>query len=302
MPDISIAVPCYNEQEGLQSFVDCIIPILEKTGLKFEIVFVNDGSTDDTWKILTQLRANHDCLKIIDLSRNFGKEAALTAALDHCQGSAIIPIDADLQDPPDMIPEMIRLWHQGYEVVIAKRRTRKSDLMGKRVSADWFYRLFNLLADTSIPHNAGDFRLIDRKVLRALQQLRETNRFMKGLFSWVGFRTATIEFDRQPRIAGNTKWSSWRLWNFALNGIFSFSNLPLRVWTYIGAAVSSGAFLYAAFLITRTLITGVDVPGYASIMVVMLFLGGIQLVGIGILGEYIGKIFTEVKNRPLPGT
>lgn len=296
---VSLAVPFYNEELGIERFFDRIIPVLEGLPVEFEIVCVNDGSADGTWEYLCQKASGDGRIRIIDLSRNFGKEAALTAALDNCRGDAAIPIDADLQDPPEVIPQMVKKWLEGYEVVVARRRSRSTDSTGKRLTANWFYKVFNHLSETQLPENAGDFRLMDRKVLDAMGRLGEQNRFMKGLFAWVGFRSCLVEFDREARHAGSTKWKKRKLWNFALDGIFAFSELPLKIWVYFGGLISFFSFLYGSFLILRTLAFGIDVPGYASIMVVMLFLGGVQLIGLGILGEYLARIYKEVKKRPL---
>ncbi len=232
-------------------------------------------------------------------SRNFGKEAALTAGLDEAHGEAVIPIDADLQDPPELIPTLISHWREGYEVVLAKRSDRLSDGFLKRKTAGLFYRLHNHISDTAIPENVGDFRLIDRAVVTALHALPERRRFMKGLFAWVGFKTATVEYARATRVAGKTKFGGWRLWNFALEGITSFSTIPLRVWTYLGTSFAVIGFLYALFIIVRVLVFGKDTPGFASLLVAILFLGGVQLIGIGVIGEYIGRIYIESKQRPI---
>jgi glycosyltransferase involved in cell wall biosynthesis len=236
---------------------------------------------------------------VINLSRNFGKEIALTAGLDHAAGQAIIPIDADLQDPPELIGEMIAKWREGYDVVYCTRRSREGETWLKRFTADYFYRIIGHLSQVTIPSNTGDFRLLDRRVVEALKQMPERNRFMKGLFAWVGFKQTALYFDRNPRFRGDTKWNYWKLWNFALDGITSFSLLPLKVWSYVGSIISLLSLLYAIYLVLRTLILGIDLPGYASLMVAILFLGGIQLIGLGVLGEYLGRVYEEVKNRPL---
>lgn len=298
-PVLSLAVPFYNEEEAIEHFFDVVLPILDGLPVSCEIVCVNDGSHDKTWEMLCQ-KADIDVrVRAIDLSRNFGKEAALTAALDHCRGGAIIPIDADLQDPPELIPEMVEKWKEGYEVVLAKRKSRDTDTFSKKQTSKGFFHILNMMADIEIPANVGDFRLIDRKVLEAMGQLNEQNRFMKGLFAWVGYKTITLEFDRRPRAAGITKWRKWKLWNHALDGIFAFSVMPLKIWIFFGGIVSAFSFLYGSFLIIRTLVFGRDIPGYASMMVVVLFLGGIQLIGLGVLGEYLGRVYKEVKKRPL---
>ncbi len=297
---LSLIVPFYNEEEAISAFFTSVIPILNQVAaLDYEIVCINDGSTDATLDRLKEAAANNSRILIVDLSRNFGKEAALTAGLDHAKGAAIIPFDADLQDPPETIPLLIQKWQEGFDVVIAKRVERRSDTYLKRSSASLFYRVHNAISQIQIPENVGDFRLMSRPVVEALKQLPENHRFMKGLFAWVGFKTCTVEYSRQPRSAGKTKFSGWKLWNFAIEGITSFSTLPLRVWTYIGSVVALAAFFYAAFLIVRTLLHGVDVPGYASITTIVLFLGGIQLIGIGAVGEYVGRIYSETKRRPI---
>lgn len=298
-PVLSLAVPFYNEEETIDHFFEVVIPILESVSLPFEIVCVNDGSHDRTWNMLCAYADRDKRIRVLDLSRNFGKEAALTAALDHCCGEAVIPIDADLQDPPELIPAMVEKWREGYEVVLARRKSRESDSFAKKHTSKGFYHILNLVADTDIPPHVGDFRLIDRKVLEAMQQMHEQNRFMKGLFAWVGYKTTTLEFDRRARAAGITKWRKWKLWNHALDGIFAFSVKPLKLFVILGGLVSLFSFIYASYLIIRTLAFGRDVPGYASLMVVILFLGGIQLVGMGVLGEYLGRIYKEVKKRPL---
>jgi glycosyltransferase involved in cell wall biosynthesis len=238
-------------------------------------------------------------IRVVDLSRNFGKEAALTAGLDHATGDAVIPFDADLQDPPEAITALVEKWREGFDVVIAKRAERMTDSYAKRSAASLFYRVHNAISELQIPDNAGDFRLMSRRTVDALKELPENRRFMKGLFAWVGGRTAAIEYVRQPRAAGKTKFSGWNLWNFAIEGITSFSTLPLRVWTYIGGATALFAFFYAAYLIVRTVLKGIDVPGYASIITAVLLLGGMQLVGIGVIGEYVGRIYFEAKRRPI---
>ncbi len=298
-PMLSVAVPFFNEEAAIQAFFDRILPVLEKITDNFEIVCVNDGSSDQTWEKLSKMAAADARIRGLDLSRNFGKEAAMTCALDHCSGDAVIPIDADLQDPPELIEEMVEKWHDGYEVVLARRKSRHADSSAKRYTAHTFYKVFNWVSDIPIPEHVGDFRLMDRKVVEAMKHMNEQNRFMKGLFAWVGYKTYILEFDRETRVAGTTKWKKWKLWNFALDGIFAFSVLPLKVWVYFGGIVSLLSFLYGLFLIFLTLLYGRDIPGYASLMVVILFLGGIQLIGLGILGEYLGRVYKEVKKRPI---
>ncbi|MEM5369554.1 glycosyltransferase family 2 protein [Paraburkholderia azotifigens] len=297
---LSLVVPFYNEEAMIGAFFSTVIPVLEAIdGVQFEIVCVNDGSRDGTLRMLISMSDQDSRIRVIDLSRNFGKEAALSAGLDEARGAIVIPFDADLQDPPRVIPLLVEKWREGYDVVVAKRVDRLTDSFLKRQTAGIFYQIHNSVCDTKIPENVGDFRLITREVVDALKRLPETRRFMKGLFAWVGYQTAVVEYVREPRVAGRSKFSGWKLWNFALEGFTSFSTLPLRVWTYVGSFVALGAFLYASFLIARTLIQGVAVPGYASLLSTVLLLGGVQLIGIGVLGEYIGRIYYESKNRPV---
>jgi glycosyltransferase involved in cell wall biosynthesis len=293
----------YNEEDNIAPFLarveavcqDVVGPLEER----YEIICVDDGSSDATVSRLLTHSKRNPAIRIVGLSRNFGKDTALSAGLDHASGAAVIPIDADLQDPPELIPELFAKWLEGHDVVYATRISRQSDTLAKRLTASWFYHIHNKLADIDIPSNTGDFRLMDRRVIEALRRLPERNRFMKGLFSWVGFRQTGIDYERDSRAHGQSKWKYWRLWNFALDGITSSTTLPLRVWTYAGLAISGLAFAYAAFLIVRTMINGVDVPGYASLMVVVLLFGGINLLTLGVIGEYLGRIYTEVKARPL---
>ena len=298
-PVLSIVCPMHNDTQSLAAFFARLLPVLEALGEEFEIVCVNDGSHDATLDALIAARQREPRIRIWSLSRNFGKEAALTCGIDHARGDAVIPIDADLQDPPELIAEMVRLWRQGFDVVLAQRTDRSSDHILKRKTAEWFYRLHNAISEPGIPANVGDFRLMDRKVVEALKLLPERRRFMKGLFAWVGFRQALIPYAREARHAGETKFSGWRLWNFALEGITSFSTAPLRIWTYLGLAVALAAFAFGAFVIGRTFLLGRDLPGYASLITVVLFLGGVQLIGMGVLGEYLGRIYSESKGRPI---
>lgn len=299
-PLISIVSPFYNEADAIAHFQQELVRLFRRCPeLDFEVVCVDDGSTDATLERLIAVSRRDSRFRVVELSRNFGKEAALTAGIDVARGDAVIPIDADLQDPPELIPELIAAWRQGADVVLACRADRSSDSFLKRRSAELFYRVHNRLSHIEIPENVGDFRLIDRSVVAALKQLPERQRFMKGLFAWVGFNTVTIPYKRHPRVAGKSKFSGWRLWNFALEGITSFSTVPLKIWTYVGLVGAAFTFGYAGFILIRTLILGVDVPGYASLLVSVLFFGSIQLIGIGILGEYIGRIYMESKQRPV---
>ena len=296
---VSIVVPFCNEGEGVESFFHALMPVLDGVpAVRFEVVCVDDGSRDDTLIQLVALAGRDARLHVIELSRNFGKEAALTAGIDSARGDAVIPIDADLQDPPELIPILIGEWQKGAEVVLAQRTDRSADSFIKRRTAAWFYRFHNRMSSVKIPENVGDFRLIDRIVVDALRQLPERQRFMKGLFAWVGFKTASVGYTRQARVAGASKFSGWRLWNFALEGITSFSTAPLKIWTYVGSVGAALTFLYATFIVLRTLIHGVDIPGYASLLVAVLFFGSLQLISVGVLGEYIGRIYLETKQRP----
>ena len=298
-PFVSLVIPVYNEENMFIIFLDAIHEELDSKNVQYEIIFINDGSTDNTLPRLVERSKADPLIKIINLSRNFGKEAALSAGIDFSRGDVVIPMDVDLQDPPHLIPEFISKWQEGYDVVYGLRASRISDSMIKRTTAGFFYRVFNRISEHKIPENTGDFRLIDRKVVETLKRLPERNRFMKGLFSWVGFNTIGVSYERQPRQADETSWKYWKLWNFAIDGIVGFSTAPLRVWVYIGALVAMLSFLYGSFIIIKVLLTGIDVPGYASMMIVILFLGGIQLLSMGILGEYVGRLFTEVKSRPI---
>ncbi|MFA4901968.1 MAG: glycosyltransferase family 2 protein [Desulfobaccales bacterium] len=297
--DLSIVAPMYNEESNIDYFFDTLIPVLTRLNLEYEIICINDGSKDCTLEKLLNYHQNNPQIKIINFSRNFGKEVAMTAGLHHSSGQAIIPIDTDLQDPPELITELVEKWREGYDVVYAVRRQRLGESSFKRFTANAFYRFINAISDTPIPRDTGDFRLFDRKVVKELNRIPERTRFMKGLFAWVGFKQVGIEYDRQPRYRGKTKWNYWKLWNFALDGITLFSTIPLKLWSYIGIIISLLSFGYGSFLILRTIILGKDVPGYASIMVAVLFLGGLQLISLGIIGEYLGRIYAETKRRPL---
>ncbi|MFO7915450.1 MAG: glycosyltransferase family 2 protein [Candidatus Krumholzibacteriales bacterium] len=296
---ISIVSPFFNEEEMVDTFVEKIREVMSEIGKSFEIICVNDGSTDNTLSRLIRTKKTCPDLRIINLSRNFGKEAALTAGLDHARGEAVIPIDADLQDPPELIKEFVSNWEAGVDVVLAQRIDRSSDSAAKRITARLFYKLHNRISYLKIPADVGDFRLMSKRVVEAVRQLPENQRFMKGIFSWVGFRTKIVEYQRPERSAGATSFNGWKLWNLALEGITDFSTVPLRIWLYIGLVISFLSFIFGSFIILKTLITGVDVPGYASLITIILFLGGIQLIGIGILGEYIGRIYMEAKRRPI---
>ena len=298
-PLLSLIVPVFNEEELIDLFLSTVEPYLEKAGLRFEIVFVNDGSRDDTMARLLEGSARDKRLRLVNLSRNFGKEAALTAGIDHAHGDILIPMDIDLQDPPELFGPFIERWREGYDIVYGVRQTREWDTVTKRLSAKWFYLVFNSLSPVRIPTNVGDFRLVDRRAAEVLRRLPERNRFMKGLFAWVGFNAVGVPYERPQRAAGSTKFNLWRLWNFALDGVVSFSTVPLRASFYGGLAIAGAAVLYALFIVARVLVFGIDTPGYASLIIVVLGMGAIQLVSIGIIGEYLGRLFLEVKGRPI---
>jgi polyisoprenyl-phosphate glycosyltransferase len=298
---LSLVVPAYNEEESIQTFIDTIDQELPSLRDQLEIVFVNDGSRDKTRQVIEAVIERDPRVTLINLARNFGKEAAMTAGLFHARGDAVIPMDVDLQDPPSLILEFVRMWQEeGYDTVYGVRTDRNADTAMKRLTAGGFYRLFNAVSTTTkIPENAGDFRLMDRRVVEVIKQLPERNRFMKGLFAWAGFNSIGVPYERPARAAGETKFNYWKLWNFALDGFFSFSSWPLRIWSYVGAGVALLSFLYILVIITKVIFFGIDMPGYASLMSVILFLGGMQLISIGVLGEYLGRMFLEVKQRPV---
>ena len=298
---LTVIVPVKDEEEAIAPFVARVAPILD--GLfadgAWEILFVDDGSEDATMAAIFAAHGREPRVKALSLSRNFGKEAALSAGLDHASGRAVVPMDVDLQDPPEVIGEMLDKWRQGYEVVYGVRRNRSTDSLPKRLTADLYYRAHNYLSDDKIPEHAGDFRLLDRSVVEVIRRMPERNRFMKGLFAWGGFRQAAVEYDRVPRTVGKTKFRYWKLWTLALDGITSASTMPLRIWSYLGVVIALLSLGYAIVLAVRTTLFGIDVPGYASIMVATLFLGGVQLISLGVLGEYVGRILVETKQRPI---
>ena len=300
-PLVSVVVPVKNEEQAIGPFIDRVAPILEQiTGNEgWEILFVDDGSTDQTLAAIIGARVREPRVNALSLSRNFGKEAALSAGLDHARGHAVIPMDVDMQDPPEVLPEMVAKWRQGHEMVFGVRRCRASDGWTKRITAGLYYRAHNWVSQDKIPENAGDFRLLDRKVVEVIRQLPERNRFMKGLFAWAGFKQTSVEYDRVEREHGTTKFNYWKLWTLALDGITSASTVPLRIWSYVGAMIALFALGYAGFIAFETIVFGNRVPGYASIMTSVLFLGGVQLISLGVLGEYVGRILTETKGRPL---
>ncbi|PVN05787.1 glycosyltransferase [Salmonella enterica subsp. enterica serovar Elomrane] len=295
---ISLVVPVFNEEATIPIFYKTV---REFEGLKeheVEIVFINDGSSDSTESIINALAVSDKLVVPLSFTRNFGKEPALFAGLDNATGEAVIPIDVDLQDPIDVIPKLIDRWLDGADMVLAKRTDRSTDGRLKRKSAEWFYKLHNKISNPKIEENVGDFRLMSREVVENIKLLPERNLFMKGVLSWGGGKIDVVEYSRAERVAGNSKFNGWKLWNLALEGITSFSTFPLRMWTYIGLAVASVSFIYGAWMILDKLLFGNSVPGYPSLLVSILFLGGVQLIGIGVLGEYIGRIYTEIKKRP----
>ncbi|WP_010314351.1 glycosyltransferase family 2 protein [Synechococcus sp. CB0205] len=300
-PLISAVVPFLNEAATLPVLFAELEQQLGALGLPWELVLVDDGSRDESLEVVRSQLEQRPQLKatVLSLSRNFGKEAALTAGLQASRGDVVVPLDADLQDPPELIGAMLEQWRQGFDVVYAVRRRRAGESNTKRLTAFGFYRLMGRLSSTAIPADTGDFRLMDRCVVEALLQLPERSRFMKGLFAWVGFRQSAISYDRDARQGGKSNWNYWKLWNFALDGITSFSRVPLQVLSGSGVAIAFLALLYGGWMVLRTLVFGIDLPGYASLMTAVLFLGGVQLIGLGMLGEYLGRVFEEVKARPL---
>nr|WP_294551769.1 glycosyltransferase family 2 protein [uncultured Rhodopila sp.] len=298
-PLISVVAPAHNEAENLAVFHDHLKRVMEDLGYPWELVLVNDGSRDATLQVMEYLRAIDPRIAIVDLSRNFGKEIATTAGLDHARGAAVILIDSDLQDPPEVIPELVAAWREGYDTVYAQRRERRGETWLKRATASAFYRVIRRATPVPIPADTGDFRLISRRVVSALSEMREHHRFMKGLFAWVGFPSRAVLYDRHPRHAGTSAWNYWKLWNFALEGITSFTTIPLRMATYLGLLVGFAAAIFILQLVVRTVLFGNEVPGYPSLMAVVLFLGGAQLITLGVIGEYLGRVFNEVKQRPL---
>ncbi|WP_112198574.1 glycosyltransferase family 2 protein [Rahnella sp. NRRL B-41462] len=293
---ISLVVPVFNEEDTVAIFYRTVREQLSQH--EVEIVFINDGSSDNTESLINALAKSDSLVKALSFTRNFGKEPALFAGLEASTGDVVIPIDVDLQDPIDVIPRLVEKWQEGADVVLAKRADRSSDSHFKRKSAEWFYKLHNMISKPKIEENVGDFRLMSRAVVENIKSLPERNLFMKGVLSWVGGRTEVVEYTRDERVAGSTKFNGWKLWNLALEGITSFSTFPLRMWTYIGLFVAGLSFAYGVYMVIDTLIFGNPVHGYPSILVSILFLGGIQLIGIGVLGEYIGRIYLETKQRP----
>ena len=294
---LSIVVPVYNEEEVLPELHRRLSAVLDSLEIRSDIIYVNDGSRDNSLNIIHGFQDSR--VTCIDLSRNFGKEIAMTAGLDHTSGNAVIVIDADLQDPPELIPKLVEQWQNGYDVVFARRTARDGETFLKKITAKMFYRLIRTISRVEIPENTGDFRLLSRRAVDSLKKLLENHRFMKGLFAWIGYPQIAVNYHRDPRFAGKTKWNYWRLWNFALEGITSFTVMPLKVATYLGMLTAFLSFIYTVFVIYKTLFFGEPVQGYPSLMVIILFLGGVQLISLGIIGEYLGRVFNETKQRPL---
>jgi glycosyltransferase involved in cell wall biosynthesis len=302
---LSLIVPVKDEEEAIAPLIARVAPLLNRLLPEdgpeptWELLFIDDGSTDRTLAAIALAHADEKRVRAISLSRNFGKEAALSAGLDHARGRAVVPLDVDMQDPPEVIEDMLARWRDGHEVVYGVRRNRKTDSLPKRLTADLYYRAHNWLASDKIPEHAGDFRLLDRKVVDTIRRMPERNRFMKGMFAWGGFRQTAVEYDRASRQVGTTKFDYWKLWTLALDGITSTSTAPLRIWSYIGVVIALVSLVYAVFVVFNTVLFGADVAGYPSMMVAILFLGGVQLISLGVLGEYIGRILIEAKQRPI---
>jgi glycosyltransferase involved in cell wall biosynthesis len=296
---LTVVIAAFNEEAALPLLHPRLMAVLASLDLDGRVLYVDDGSRDDTWAVLQGLARNEPRVALLRLARNFGKEAALTAGLDHVQADAALVLDADGQDPPELIPEFVAKWREGFDVVYGTRTRRDGESWIKRATAAIFYRVINQLSQTPIPPDTGDFRLMSRRVLDALGQLRERQRFMKGLFAWVGFRQVSFPYRREPRVAGGSKFNYWRLWNFALEGITGFSTVPLRAATYVGFLTAFVAMLYALWIITKTLIWSDPVQGWPTMMAVILFLGGVQLMALGVIGEYLGRLYLEAKQRPL---
>ncbi len=299
MQKLTVVVPAYNESEGLRAFHERLGAVFEQLDLACSVMYVDDGSRDDTYAIMCALRDADPRVSTLRLSRNFGKELALTAGLDHADADAVVVIDADLQDPPELIPAFIEQWRAGFDVVYGTRASRAGETRFKKFTASIFYRVMGRLSQTPLPRDTGDFRLLSRRALDALKKVRERQRFMKGLFAWVGYRQKAVVYARDPRFAGETKWNYWKLWNFAIDGITSFSGAPLKAASYVGFVVALCSFLFGAWIIAKALLFGDPARGYPTIMATVLFLGGVQLMALGVIGEYLGRMYLEVKQRPL---
>jgi glycosyltransferase involved in cell wall biosynthesis len=298
-PLVSLVVPVFNEQAAVPVFLARVADAVHLPAARLEVIFVNDGSTDGTLGVVLDIAAVRPDVKMVNLSRNFGKEAAMSAGLDHAEGDVVVLIDVDLQDPPELIAAFVEKWREGYDIAYGIRISRAGDSRLKAVTAGAFYRWFNRISDTPIPPNVGDFRLLDRRVVHALRALPERGRFMKGLFAWVGFPSIGVPFERPPRQVGVSTWNYWKLWNFALEGMVSFSTAPLKIWSYLGGALACGAVIYALIILVKVLVVGIDVPGYASLIVVMLTGTALNLISLGMIGEYVGRLFVETKRRPV---
>lgn len=296
---LSVVIPCYNEGANLEALFIRLTAVLERLDIAWEVVCVNDGSRDDTLERLIAVNAAEPRIKVVDLSRNFGKELALSAGLSHATGDCVVPMDADLQHPPELLPQLIAKWRDGFDVVVAVRHARVGQGFRHRMFARSFYWIFDHLSEVKLPREAGDFRLMDRKVVEVINRMPERTRFMKGIFAWVGFRQTSIPYQQGERAGGNTKWGFLKLLRLSLDGLTAFSTFPLRVWSVVGMAVSGFAFVYIMIRLLRTMLYGIDVPGYESLLMTVLFLGGIQLITLGIIGDYLGRVFNEVKGRPL---
>jgi glycosyltransferase involved in cell wall biosynthesis len=297
---ISILIPAYNEQEVLEQLYHRLGKLAnDNNGYDFEFLFVNDGSRDKTLEIIKEYAETDGRIAYVNLSRNYGKEIAMIAGLDHVTGDAAVIIDADLQDPPELIPKMIKFWEDGFDDVYAKRNSREGETWFKKVSSRWYYKILQKTTRIKIQKDTGDFRLLDRRCIEALKKIRESQRYTKGMFSWIGYKKKEITYDRDPRAAGETKWNYVKLINFAIDGITSFTTAPLRLSSFFGILVSFIAFIFILVVIIKTILFGDPVAGYPSLMAVILFLGGLQLLSLGIIGEYIGRIFIETKGRPL---
>ncbi len=296
---LSVVVPVFNEAAVLQDFHRRLVAVLDTLSISSEVLYVNDGSTDGSMHLLRDFADGDARIVLLDFSRNFGKEIAMTAGLDHAGGDAVIVIDSDLQDPPELIPDMLREWQAGADVVMMRRRSREGESWLKKATASWFYRLIGSIGELPIPADVGDFRLLSRRAVEGLRAMPERTRFMKGLFAWVGYRQTTLDYRRDARFAGVSKWNYWRLWNLALEGITSFSSAPLKVASYVGLATAAYALVAGVYVFGKALLFGDPVAGYPSLMVTVLFLGGVQLIALGIIGEYLARMFVEIKARPL---
>jgi glycosyltransferase involved in cell wall biosynthesis len=301
MQKLTVVVPAYNEGSGLREFHARLAAVFDALGpdLAGDVLYIDDGSRDDTWEVIRSLHASDPRAAGLKLSRNFGKEHAMTAGLDHADADAVVMIDADLQDPPELIPEFVKKWREGFDVVYGTRSSRAGESAAKKFTASAFYRVMERLSATPVPRDTGDFRLMNRRAVQALGQLRERQRFMKGLFAWVGYKQTSIAYERDARFAGASKFNYWRLWNFAIEGITSFSGAPLKVATYVGVFTAVLAFLFGIYVLVKALLFGDEVRGYPTLMLVILFLGGVQLIALGMIGEYLGRLYLESKQRPL---